>query len=353
MSSRRAFVTRWRGCSCAAFFKETALRQAIRAGTRWPLDHATPPRTYWGKSTRLDARPFDDNLIMVSYPPQPPSFSRQYSRSASARLPFPHVRVGAADRASARLATRLRLHPRGSCITRNASEALETLIFGMDLSPGDEVLVTNQNYGRMLTSWDQRVRRDGVVLRQLSFPVPPPSQDYLVELFRKAITPRTKLIEITHITNLRQFFRCIKFLAMAKPCICRCSLTGATLTRTSRSLLTNLTPTITAFAPRVVAAPIVTGSSMSSGKSVEWAIDGRPRQDADIRSSRRSVPSCCHHMHSARCLPPCDRAERRSRVALPARILALPTLRKRSLHFPRQSHRHAERCLVTVGHRHP
>ena len=87
-------------------------------------------------------------------------------------------------------------------ITRNASEALETLIFGMDLKPGDEVLVTNQNYGRMLTGWDQRVRRDGIVLRQVSFKVPPPSADYLVEVFRKAITPRTRIIEITHITNL-------------------------------------------------------------------------------------------------------------------------------------------------------
>jgi hypothetical protein len=57
-------------------------------------------------------------------------------------------------------------------ITRNASEALETLIFGLDLKAGDEVLVTNQNYGRMLTSWDQRVRREGIVLKQVSFPVP-------------------------------------------------------------------------------------------------------------------------------------------------------------------------------------
>lgn len=87
-------------------------------------------------------------------------------------------------------------------ITRNASEANEIMILGLDLERGDEVIVTNQNYGRMLTTWDQRVRRDGIVVKSISFKVPPPSDDYLVEQFRAAITPRTRVIELTHITNL-------------------------------------------------------------------------------------------------------------------------------------------------------
>ncbi len=92
--------------------------------------------------------------------------------------------------------------PEEMAIVRNASEALETLIFGLDLQRGDEVLCTNQNYGRMLTSWEQRVRRDGIVLKQISFPVPLPSDEAFVERIAAAITPRTKVIEITHITNL-------------------------------------------------------------------------------------------------------------------------------------------------------
>ena len=87
-------------------------------------------------------------------------------------------------------------------ITRNASEAMETLILGIDLKPGDEVVLTNQNYPRMITTWEQRARRDGIVVRKISFPVPPPSAADLVERFRKAITPRTRIIEVTHITNL-------------------------------------------------------------------------------------------------------------------------------------------------------
>jgi isopenicillin-N epimerase len=92
--------------------------------------------------------------------------------------------------------------PEEMAIVRNASEANEIMIFGLDLKRGDEVIVTNQNYPRMITSWQQRVRREGIVLKQISFKVPPPSDEYLVEQFRQAITPRTRVIEVTHITNL-------------------------------------------------------------------------------------------------------------------------------------------------------
>src|SRR6201996_3837487 len=73
-------------------------------------------------------------------------------------------------------------------ITRNASEALEIVQLGMNLKRGDEVITTNQDYPRMITTWQQRERRDGIKLRQLKFPVPPPSMDYLVKMFEDAIT---------------------------------------------------------------------------------------------------------------------------------------------------------------------
>ncbi|MGH7696293.1 MAG: aminotransferase class V-fold PLP-dependent enzyme [Gemmatimonadaceae bacterium] len=101
-----------------------------------------------------------------------------------------------------RLADMFGCDPEEMAITRNASEANEIMILGLDLKAGDEVIITNQNYGRMITTWEQRARRDGIVVKKLSFKVPPPSDQYLVDLFRNAITPRTKVIEITHITNL-------------------------------------------------------------------------------------------------------------------------------------------------------
>src|SRR5215467_5198992 len=108
--------------------------------------------------------------------------------------------------------------PEEMAITRNASESNETMIFGLDLKKGDEVIVTNQNYGRMITSWDQRARREGIVLRQISFKVPPPSPHYLVEQFRAAITSRTRVIEVTHITNLTGQIMPIKeIVELARP----------------------------------------------------------------------------------------------------------------------------------------
>jgi selenocysteine lyase/cysteine desulfurase len=86
-------------------------------------------------------------------------------------------------------------------ITRNSSESLENAQYGIDLKAGDEVLTTNQDYPRMLSTFAQRERREGIVLKTISFPVPPPSMDDLYQRFERAITPRTKLILFCHITN--------------------------------------------------------------------------------------------------------------------------------------------------------
>ena len=86
-------------------------------------------------------------------------------------------------------------------ITRNSSEALEIAQLGVSLKPGDEVVTTNQDYPRMLTTYAQRARRDGIQLKPISFPVPVPSMDDLYQRFEQAVTPRTRLIHVCHITN--------------------------------------------------------------------------------------------------------------------------------------------------------
>src|SRR5689334_5064129 len=55
--------------------------------------------------------------------------------------------------------------PEEMAITRNASESNETMILGLDLKRGDEVIFTTQNYPRMQTTWRQRERRDGIVIK--------------------------------------------------------------------------------------------------------------------------------------------------------------------------------------------
>ncbi len=87
-------------------------------------------------------------------------------------------------------------------ITRNASESLQICQNGFDLARGDEVLTTNQDYPRMIATFRQRERREGVVLKQISIPTPCEEPSRIVSLLEEAITPRTRLLLICHVINL-------------------------------------------------------------------------------------------------------------------------------------------------------
>ncbi len=99
-----------------------------------------------------------------------------------------------------RLADAFGCDPEEMAITRNTSESMEIIQMGLDLKPGDEVLTTTQDYPRMLTAWRQREARNGIVLKTVSFPTPPPDPEELVSQIREAITPRTRVLLICHVT---------------------------------------------------------------------------------------------------------------------------------------------------------
>ena len=86
-------------------------------------------------------------------------------------------------------------------INRNATEALNTIIFGLDLKAGDEVIGTKQDYPNMIQAWRQRAQREGIVYTQISFDFPVENDDTIVAAFEKAITPKTKILHLTHIIN--------------------------------------------------------------------------------------------------------------------------------------------------------
>src|SRR5580704_13181417 len=89
--------------------------------------------------------------------------------------------------------------PECIAITRNASESLQIAQFGLDLAPGDEVLTTSQDYPRMITTWQQRERRERIVLKQADFAVPVTNSADLVRLFEQGITPRTRVIHVSQV----------------------------------------------------------------------------------------------------------------------------------------------------------
>jgi isopenicillin-N epimerase len=87
-------------------------------------------------------------------------------------------------------------------ITRNASESLETLLLGLDLKSGDEILTTTQDYGRMLTTMRQRGQREGSTLKLIKIPIPPKNISEITGAFERAVTPRTRLIHLAHQINI-------------------------------------------------------------------------------------------------------------------------------------------------------
>ena len=86
-------------------------------------------------------------------------------------------------------------------INRNSTEGLNTVIFGLNLKAGDEVVLTKQDYPNMLNAWKQREKRDGIKLVYLNLELPQENDDYFVEQFVRAFTPRTKVVHITHLIN--------------------------------------------------------------------------------------------------------------------------------------------------------
>ncbi len=100
-----------------------------------------------------------------------------------------------------RMAAEFGCDPEEMALTRGASESLQIVQNGLDLKAGDEVITTEQDYPRMLTTWDQRMRRENIKVTRLQFPVPTTGDD-LYDRFEKAITPKTKVFHFCHVTNL-------------------------------------------------------------------------------------------------------------------------------------------------------
>ncbi|MER3497852.1 MAG: aminotransferase [Chitinophagaceae bacterium] len=86
-------------------------------------------------------------------------------------------------------------------INRNSSEGLETIIFGLSLKAGDEVVAAKQDYPNIVNAYRQREKRDGIKMVWINLDLPSEDENYLVNQYVKAFTPKTKLVHITHIIN--------------------------------------------------------------------------------------------------------------------------------------------------------
>ena len=238
MPDRRTFVASMIGATVVLpTFRPDAVRRLFDAGAiasgRAPAA-TSDDETYWGEIQRA----FDIDRTMVNLnnggcSPAPTHVLEQMIRDIrfSNELPVDHMwRVLEPRIESVRrdLAAEFGCDPEEMAITRNASEANETMIFGTDLARGDEVVMTTQNYPRMQNAWRQRERRDGIVLKRVKIETPVASDASFVGQIAAAITPRTKVIEIMHISFQTGYIAPVReIVEMARPRDIRVFVDGA------------------------------------------------------------------------------------------------------------------------------
>jgi selenocysteine lyase/cysteine desulfurase len=231
MSTRRSFVSSLLGAGVALpalpAMRADAFRQLARAE---PIARGHTPEAVAGEEEYWEQiqRAFDLDRTMVNLnnggcSPAPTHVLEQMIRDLrfSNELPVDHMwnvlepRIESVRR---ELARDFGCDAEEMAVTRNASESNETMIFGLDLKRGDEVIITTQNYPRMQNAWRQRERREGVVIRAVRMDTPPKSTADYVARIAEAITPRTRVIEVMHISFMTGYIAPVKeVIELARP----------------------------------------------------------------------------------------------------------------------------------------
>lgn len=103
--------------------------------------------------------------------------------------------------------------PEEIAINRNSTEALNTIIYGLNLKAGDEVIGTKQDYPNMIQAYKQREMREGIVYKQINFDLPIEDDEKVVKAYADAVTPKTKIIHITHMVNWVGYIMPVKKIA--------------------------------------------------------------------------------------------------------------------------------------------
>jgi selenocysteine lyase/cysteine desulfurase len=105
-------------------------------------------------------------------------------------------------KSAAALAAFVGAEPEEVVLTRNTTESLDLIISGYPWAAGDEAIFANQDYGSMQTMFELASKRWGIKTVKVDIPLDPQSDEEVVEVYRKAITPKTKLMMVPHIVNV-------------------------------------------------------------------------------------------------------------------------------------------------------
>jgi len=224
-NSRRHFLhTATAGLAFPIFLPQTldALERALEPFARLTVPTASRAEEFWDEIRQaFQISPDFINLENGYSSPQPvvtlEALQKQVRRINGAISHYMRR-----QRADEHLAVRRQLAQLAGCpveeivITRNTTESMSTVIHGLDLAPGDEAVMTNQDYGSMLEEFRQQSRRRGIRCVEIGLPLHPQNDDEVVEAYERALTTRTKVLLLTHMINITgQILPARKICAMA------------------------------------------------------------------------------------------------------------------------------------------
>lgn len=214
MTNRRKFITQ--AAALAGAFSASSLFNQLHA-EEWAhaakkINHLSPERAatdedYW--STIQNAFSVSPNIINLNnggVSPSPLVVQQAVARYNDLSNEGPSYfmwRILDQGREPLRekLAQLAGVDPDEIAINRNATESLNTVIYGLNLEKGDEVIGSKLDYPNIIQAYRQRAMRDGIVYKQLSFDFPIENEEQIVKAYADAITPRTKIIHVTHMVN--------------------------------------------------------------------------------------------------------------------------------------------------------
>jgi len=159
----------------------------IRAGYKLKPDYINLENGYYNIQPQEILEAFMQHIKEVNYEGSYYMRTVQFERKAAI---------------AGRLARVAGCEPDEIIITRNTTESLDTIIGGYPWKQGDEAVVAYQDYGAMLAMFKQVEKRHGVVVKYVSVPNHPHSDEEIVSVYEQAITPKTKLLMVCHMINI-------------------------------------------------------------------------------------------------------------------------------------------------------
>lgn len=209
-TSRRAFLRTATASAAVPFLAPRVLdtlERRLEAYTGLSPQAAAADEAFWSEIRAVYQKHTYINLENGFSSPEPAvtfdAFQR-HQRDINGGLSFYMRRKKAADDVAvkAQLAQLAGVPPEEIVITRNTTESLGTVIHGIDLAPGDEAVMCNQDYGTMLEQFRQQSKRRGLKCVEIAIPLHPKDDEEMVDTYAQAITPRTKLLLVSHMVNI-------------------------------------------------------------------------------------------------------------------------------------------------------